>query len=62
MMTPEETTVTKETRRRVHVALAMLLMLAMFFGLSAQRQWDAQCEAQEPGTYWNGDDWLCETR
>ena len=47
----------REAMRRCVVAVILLLLLA---GVCLQQRWDAQCDAQEPGTHWNGDDWRCE--
>lgn len=44
------------TRALAVTAIAIWLAL----GVAVQAKWDNECAIEQPGTYWNGDSWLCE--
>jgi hypothetical protein len=53
--------VSRGTIIRVKIALVMLIAMALFLPIAAQHHWDQQCAASQPGSHWNGDDWMCES-
>lgn len=58
---PRRVTLIGRASVRVKIALTGLAALTLLItGIDLQRQWDAECAATQPGTHWNGDDWLCE--
>ena len=58
---PRRVTLIGAVPTRAKVGLSGLAaMMLLITGIDLQRQWDAECAATQPGTHWNGDDWLCE--